>query len=128
MPDASGRLAVQTALHSTKWWLIIPLEIGGLLTIDMVLDTGSPLSSISERVRDLLVPTGYLDPISQTLYVLRSLNIQGQAIPDLRVRTSRRTTRVGADGVLGLDFLAQFTDVHFHVPSLRLTLTDAVGK
>jgi hypothetical protein len=25
--------------------------------------------------------------------------------------------------VLGLDFLARFTDIHFHVPSLRLTLS-----
>ena len=31
-------------------------------------------------------------------------------------------TAAGADGVLGLDFLSQFTDIHCHVPSRILTL------
>jgi hypothetical protein len=56
--------------------------------------------------------------------VLQSLQIQGQPIRDLEVRISRRVGQVGADGVLGLDFLAQFEEVSFHVPSMRLTLTN----
>jgi hypothetical protein len=123
VPGESGSLVVQTALHATKWWLIVPVEIGGLITIEMVLDTGSPLSAISERLRNTLASTGLLEAITPHAYFLRNLTIQGQVIPDLRVRVSRRVTRVGADGILGLDFLAQFSTVHFDIATLRLTLT-----
>src|SRR6266852_697096 len=109
VPGASGSLSIQTTLHATKWWLIVPVEVGGLLTIEMVLDTGSPLSSISERLRGSLASMGVLEPVSGRSYVLRDLKIQNQPIRDLRVRVSRRVTRVGADGVLGLDFLAQYS-------------------
>jgi hypothetical protein len=127
VPGESGELVVQTILHATKWWLIVPITIGGQITIEMVLDTGSPLSAISERLRNTLLSAGLLESITPRTYLLRSLTIQGQVIPDLRVRLSRRVTSVGADGILGLDFLAQFSTVHFDVATLRLTLTPASG-
>jgi len=52
------------------------------------------------------------------------VTVPDQQVPDLPVRVSRRVTQVGAGGVLGLDFLAQFDDIHFHVPTLQLTLVD----
>jgi hypothetical protein len=101
--------------------VLIPLDVGGQ-SIDMVLDTGSPLSSISQATYHKLSEAGAIDRLSRNSYVLRRSAIQGQAIRDLVVRISRRVSQVGADGVLGLDFLGQFTDIHLHVPSLRLTL------
>ena len=49
--------------------------------------------------------------------------MQGQALPDLRVRISQRVTEAGVQGVLGITFLGLFEEVHFHVTTLRLTLT-----
>lgn len=71
-----------------------------------------------------LVNLGFADDLGANTCRLRNLRIQGQPIPDLRVRRRRAIPEVTAQGILGLDFLNQFTDIHFHVPSLRLTLTD----
>lgn len=121
MPGHDGELAVQTHLHPKLWWVLITLEVDGR-SFDMVLDTGSPLSSVSRGMYDELARAGAIDRLGRRGYVLRRASIEGRVIADLGVRVSRRVTQVGADGVLGLDFLGRFTDVHFHVPSLRLTL------
>jgi hypothetical protein len=89
----------------------------------MVLDTGVFLSGISESTREDLSRSGLLETVDARRFRLRGLTIQGQSIPDLTVRLSPRATEVGAVGVLGLDFLGQFRDVHVHVPTMRLTLT-----
>ena len=89
----------------------------------MVLDTGSPLSSVSQGVLETLLLEGHVESAARPAYVLRNATIQGQPIPDLPVRVSRRVTQVGADGVLGLDFFGQFTEAHCHIPSLRFTLS-----
>ncbi len=89
----------------------------------MVLDIGSPFSSIGESTREQLERNGLLEETGERRYMLRGVVIQGQPIADLEVRLSRRVTQVRAMGVLGLDFLGRFTDIHFHVPSMRLTLT-----
>lgn len=102
--------------------MLIPIDIGAR-SFDMVLDTGSPLSSISEDMYRILLETAGIGTVAGNGYVLRHPMIQGQRIDDLPVRLSRRVTRVGADGVLGIDFLGRFTEIHVHVPTLRLTLT-----
>ena len=121
MPGEGGELSVQAHLHPKRWWILIPLEVGNL-SLDMVLDTGSPPSSISQATYDKLAEAETIDHVGGRTYVLRKPRIAGQVIPNLEVRLSRRVSQVGADGVLGLDFLGRYTDIHFHVPSLRLTL------
>ena len=88
----------------------------------MVLDTGSPLSTISEGTYRRLADAGNIRHVGGRRFTLTRPLLDGQPVADLEVRVSLRVTRVGADGVLGLDFLGRFTDVHFHVPSLRLNL------
>ncbi len=83
----------------------------------------TPKGRTAVASRDDLLRRGLLDPQQRPRYVLRSWSIQGQPIPDIIVRVSTRVTQVGADGVLGLDFLGRFTDIHFHVPTRVLTLT-----
>ena len=122
VPGEGGELSVQAHFHPRLWWVLVSLEVGGQ-SIDMVLDTGSPLSSISQATYDKLSGTGAIERLSGNRYLLRRPVIDGQDIRDLIVRLSRRVTQVGADGVLGLDFLGHYTDIHFHVPSLRLTLS-----
>jgi hypothetical protein len=43
-------------------------------------------------------------------------------VPDLDVRVLRRLGRTGVDGLLGLDFLIQYDEVHFLVATRRLVL------
>jgi hypothetical protein len=118
-----SEIIVDTELHRTRWWILIPVTVMGQETIMMVLDTGSLLSAISEPTRQTLVAKGILDASSARLFVLRDVTIQDQQISDLTVRLSPRVTQVGAAGILGLDFLGRFSDIHFHVPTMRLTLT-----
>lgn len=91
----------------------------------MVLDTGSPLSTISAGTRNRLAGLGRLDHIPGMVnrFLLSDLRIQGQSLDDLIVRVSPVTTRANAEGTLGLDFLTRFENIHFHVPTLRLSLT-----
>ncbi len=116
-------IVVQTRLHAVNQWILIPLVIRGGEAVNMVLDTGAPLSAISNDTRDTLIAAGLLEPLRGNWYTLRGLSIQGQPIADLMVRISSRVTQARAEGLLGLDFLRQFTEIHFHVPTLRLTLT-----
>jgi hypothetical protein len=90
----------------------------------MVLDTGAPLTGISRGVYEALMADGHLRPVAPNsrFFTLTNVMIGDGQIPVLRVRVSPRVTAVGADGVLGLDFLSQFTDIHYHVPSRVLTL------
>ena len=89
----------------------------------MVIDTGSPVSSISQSTYDRLLPTGFMIPAGGRFLMLRSPVLEGFPIADIRVHVSRRVTIVGSEGILGLDFLQRFEHIHFHVPTLRLTLT-----
>jgi len=120
---APSDLVVQTVLHSRGWWVMVPVEVAGTVTVELVLDTGSLLSGISEATREMLATGGLLSEAGERRFLLRNLTIQGQPAPDLVVRVSRRVAQAGARGVLGLDFLGKFTDIHFHIPSMRLTLT-----
>ncbi len=121
VPSGGGELSIQAHLHPKRWWILVRVDVGGR-RFDMVLDTGSPLSSISQSMYDELSERGAISHVGGRRYTVRRSTIEGQRITDLEVRISRRVTQVGADGVLGLDFLGRYTDIHFHVPSLRLTL------
>lgn len=131
MLGGSGDLRIRVGFHPKKWWLLIPLEVatGGnqVVTLTMILDTGSPLSGISAPVRDVLLREGCLTAIGQTekgkgVYLLKGVRIQGQIAPDLHVRVSPRATRFGLDGILGLTFLGHFRHISFDVESMELTL------
>jgi hypothetical protein len=121
MPGAVGSLVIETRLHPKRWWILVPITVDGR-PIQMVLDTGSPLSSISKETFDRLERTGSVRQTSALEYLLSNAVIQGQPIPDLTVRISRRVTRVGAEGVLGLNFLGRFRRVEFDAPTMMLTL------
>lgn len=96
----------------------------GDMLFEMVLDAWSPVSSISEPVRGRLARVGLLEPTRPSMYRVRDLKIARQSVPDMEVRVSRRVTVLGADGAIGLNYLAQFDEIRFSVPALRLTLVD----
>lgn len=123
MPGGSGELSVRTWSHPRYGWIIIPLEVGGLFTLAMVLSTSSPLSYIRRSASETLAAVGLARDTGENRCVLRDVSIHGQTIPDLPVRI-RQGVFPTTDGILGLDLLRQFSDIHFNVPTLRLTLTD----
>jgi hypothetical protein len=103
---------------------MVELEVGSTKTVlAMVLDSGSPVSGLSGRSITNLADAGLLETGGRRSYVLRQLRVLDQAIPDLVVRQSRRAEQVGVDGILDLDFLWRFEEVHFHMPTMRLTLS-----
>ncbi len=125
MRGGSRGLSVRLRLDPRSLWLLIPLEVGGRVALYMVLDTGSFVTSISRTAHEVLVREGLVDAAERRSYLLREVAIEGQPVSDLTVRISQRATDLKIDGILGLSFLARYTDVHFHVPSLRLTLSSA---
>ena len=58
MSGAPSDLVVQTVLHSRGWWVMVPVEVAGTVTVELVLDTGSLLSGISEATREMLSTGG----------------------------------------------------------------------
>jgi hypothetical protein len=114
---------VQTSQHAQYGWVLLPVEIGGIIILQMVLNTGLPFSGITPQAGQQLVMAELVPPIVARAYLLRGLRIAQHPVPEVSAHVRHRLAQTGVDGFLGLDFLSQFTDVHFNVPSLRLTLT-----
>jgi hypothetical protein len=118
-----AQIVIVPVLDPRTLWLTVQLHIRGDAGPRMILDIAAPFSGISEPVRDVLAERGLLGAIRGRHYLLRDLTIQGQPVPNLAVGLSPRATQLGADGVLGLNFFGLFTELHCHVPSLRITLS-----
>ena len=117
------QIVIVPRLDPATFWLTVQLYVQGQVGPEMVLDIAAPFSSISEGVRDDLARRGLLGAARGRHYLLHDLTIQGQPVPDLAVGLSPRVTQLGVDGLLGLNFFGLFTEVHCHVPSLRITLS-----
>ena len=118
-----GEITTDCKIHPSGRWITFAVMVGGAQTLWMVLDTGSPVSALSPRTGAILETRGLLNPRRDSnLYILRDLAISGQSIPDLELRILPRLDRLQVVGLLGLDFLRVFDDIHFNVPSLRLRL------
>lgn len=122
MADFRFREAIiQAWPHRRYGWVMVPIRVGGTVRLYLALNPGVIRSSITTKAREALVQEELLPPVAQRQFVLSDVESQGQRLPPLHVRVSR--FRYGdIDGLLGLDFLRQFTDIHFHVPTFRLTL------
>ena len=55
-------------------------------------------------------------------YTLAAVTREGQQLPNLDFGVVRRLDRLDVDGLLGLDFLRQFAQIHFDTRTLRLVL------
>jgi hypothetical protein len=94
----------------------------------MVLDTGTFFSAVSEPLPENLETIGVLETTARNFqgspfYRLNGLSVSGQEIPPMDFLVSPTATRLGIDGILGLNFLVQFRHVAFDVDEMRLTLT-----
>jgi len=111
-------------------FLLVPCTVAIALTTDalvykfrLVLNTGRPLSVLSLELRDSLAAFGVLDEIAPGLYRLRGMLLDGQQGPPLIVRASRGPRLLGFEGMLGLQFLNGFRQIHFDRDTRLLTLT-----
>ena len=120
----AGEIEVDCDIHPSGHWITLGIAVGAeLVDPYMVLDSASPVSVISPGARDELERQGLLPSSNQRNdYLLTHLSVQGQPLPDITVRVLPRLTRLGVDGLLGLDFFQMFEEVCFRTQSLRLTL------
>lgn len=118
-----GEIATECHIHPSGRWITLAVLVRSTETLSMVLDTGSPVSALSLQARAALAARGFLTEGSQPrTWLLRDVSIEARPIPDLEVRVLARLDRLQIVGLLGLDFLRMFEDVHFNVPTLRLRL------
>jgi hypothetical protein len=119
----SGDVSIQAQLHTSGFWIMIPLVVRNKQALRMVLDTGAPVSAISPEIWDELQTRDLLRTAPSAGYHLISdITVDGQPMPDLAVRVLPRLSRIGVEGLLGLDYLGKFESVYFHIPTLRITL------
>lgn len=117
-----SELVLQTVRHSRGLWLAVRVRVARQADVQFVVDTGSLGNGLSQAAYDDLSRRGLRRQVGKGFYLLDELEADGQALPVIRVYVSKRATQVGADALLGLDFLMRYTDIHFHVPTMRLTL------
>lgn len=106
-------ISIETRLYPKGWWILVPVSVGAV-DLEMVLDTGSPLSSISQRTVDKLRQEGLAEASGDTRCGLRDVKLDGLSIDGLEVWISRRVSALGIDGLIGLSLLGRYQDVHFN--------------
>jgi len=118
-----GERVVPLRLHSRLFWLLLVVPVPGRRDLRFVLDSGTVISAVKETVLTELLATGRATQLGRRRYLLHEVTVAGVALPDMPVRVGGRTEEIDADGLIGLDYLAQFERVCVDIPSLRLTLT-----
>jgi len=118
---ANDEITIQGRVHRFGW-LVLPIIAGEFLSIAFVLDTSYPITRISTRTHTLLEAFGLITPVSGRTMRIHGLHTEEHALPDIDVRVSQVVSRLGLEAMLGLNFLALFTEVCFQRPSVVLTL------
>jgi hypothetical protein len=89
----------------------------------LVLNTGFIMTCLTPVARDGLIAFGLLRRGDDRYPVLHELSIGGRPLPPLPVRVNQAVARYSPDGMLGLNLLSLFREIHFDVETRRLTLT-----
>src|SRR5581483_3654362 len=122
MPDGGEQFTLPVVTHPSGLWIGIDVIISDTIAALMVLDSGSPQSVISPRLRQDLESNGLLETSPGSgLYSLR-LTAQRHELPRVAVRVLPRLARLAIDGLLGLDFLRSFELVCFRLSTSELLL------
>ncbi len=106
--------------------LVVELYIGEYaLIVRALLGPNFLRSAIAHYLRDDLIQKELLPPMNQPQFVLPDLRtLDGRLLPEIKVGVLPAITRFGFDMVLGLDFFAQFSEIHFYWNTLTLVLVD----
>ena len=120
---ARSEISIQTWLNPASQSLVFSLVVQDRHTLTMGINTGLPVTVVSPGTRDALIATRVLSATTtRGHHRLTGLTAEGQRLPDLEARVLPRLSRLGVNGMVGLDFLFHFEHVHLHVPTLHLVL------
>ena len=122
MAGSVDRLVIQTHFHATTGLIVAPVRVGTFFDLDLVINTGYLISSISPGARDSLLALGHLGHASGRYFRLHDISVGGIALPALEMRLNAAIARLGIEAVMGLNFLNQFREVRFDTQSRELTL------
>jgi hypothetical protein len=114
-------VSVQTHTHPNGW-IMVPISVCGVWHGEFLLNTFTPVSSVSPTTTTMLEAFRCLGSHADQRHRLQGLIVGDVRLPDLPVRVSRAAALLDIEGMLGLNFLRQFTTVRFDVPSGTLTL------
>jgi hypothetical protein len=118
-------VVVQCLQHPRGWVMVplqLPLQPGTFWGFRPVLNTGRPLSVISSNTERAISALGLVERLGARQYRIPGVRVNGDRLPDLIVRASAGPALLGVDGMLGWDYLEQFTEVRIEPGTLRITL------
>ena len=115
-------ITVLTETYSLGF-IAVPLTAGSIYGLRLVLNTGFIMTCLTPGARDGLIAFGNLRRGDGKYPVLHDLAIGGRPLPPIPVRVNQAVARYSPDGMLGLDILSLFREIHFDVETRRLTLT-----
>jgi hypothetical protein len=140
VPAANGeitfRLGLRTDRDRDRSWLVISVNVGGRLSLELVPNSVATRSVISPeayqalRAADLIGLDVFDFRTGRVTSVLRNLSINRQPAPDLTVQVRdvpellTRDRRYLVDGYLGLDYLffGDFGSIEINTRALHVTL------
>lgn len=98
------------------------LAVGQDIVWDMLPNPSTRRSSISQDALEDLNSKGLAPAGSQRRVTLHDLRIDGQRVPAVDAYVSAAVSRLGVDGILGLDFFELFTAIHWYPRTRRVVL------
>jgi hypothetical protein len=119
---SADRFVIETRIHATTGLIVAPLRIGAMYRLELVLNTGYLVSSISRGARDALLALGHLGHSSGRYYRLHDISVGGVTLPPLDMRLNATIARLGIEAIMGLNFLNQFREIRFDTQTQEMTL------
>ena len=119
----SGRdsISVDTESHPVGF-IVVRFTVGAIYPLRLVLNTGFVMTCLTLSARDNLTAFGHLRDTGERFPVLHDLSLGGRPLAPLPVRVNAAVARIAPEGMLGLNFLRQFREIHFDTETGRLTL------
>lgn len=113
MASGDGEISFKVYLQVPNQWLLVHVDVPGLRVLQMVLDTGSAKSSISDRVRNELKAVGLLHATGKVyrgspFFLLTGLNAKVTPFPILTFWSVLRLHIIGLTGSLASTFCRNF--------------------
>jgi hypothetical protein len=110
---SGDRLVIETYIHATTSLIVAPVRVGAFFDLELVLNTGYLVSSISRGARDALLALGHLSHISGRYERLHDISVGGVTLPPLDMWLNATIARLGIEAIMGLNFLNQFREIRF---------------
>ena len=122
MARSADRIVIETHVHETTGLIVAPVRVGAVFDLELVLNTGYLVSSISRGARDSLLALGHLGHVSGRYFRRQDISVSGVALPPLDMRLNPAIARLDIEAIMGLNFLNQFREVRFDTQTREMTL------